>query len=120
VHGDWWVNARVERFVEAALLQVLAEGPTHGYELADAIEQIAPGERVDLGNLYRLLRSLEEEGVVHSEWRDDLGGPAKRTYDLTDDGALLLTAWAASLADLQITLAGFRRRHGTTAEEEPR
>ncbi len=31
--------------------------------------------RVDLGNLYRLLRSLEEEGVVASEWDEASPGP---------------------------------------------
>jgi hypothetical protein len=35
--GAWQVVARVERFVEPALLQVLQEGSTHGYDLADAI-----------------------------------------------------------------------------------
>jgi DNA-binding PadR family transcriptional regulator len=106
----------VERFVEPALLVVLAEGPTHGYDLAEAIETIAPAERVDLGNLYRLLRSLEEEGIVTSEWRDDLGGRAKRTYALTTDGAALLEAWTRSLAELETTLAALRERRAPTGD----
>lgn len=115
-HGRWWAQARVERFVEPALLVVLSEGPSHGYDLAEAVEAIAPGERVDLGNLYRLLRSLEEEGIVTSEWRDDLGGPAKRTYALTPDGAALLEAWARSLGELETTLAALRERRTRTGE----
>jgi len=102
--------------VEPALLVVLSEGPSHGYDLAEAVEAIAPGERVDLGNLYRLLRSLEEEGIVTSEWRDDLGGPAKRTYALTPDGAALLEAWARSLGELETTLAALRERRTRTGE----
>lgn len=110
--GRWHVHARVERFVEPALLLVLSEGATHGYDLADGIEELAPDDKVDLGNLYRLLRSLEEEGVVVSEWRDDLPGRSKRTYELTERGRALLDGWAASLADLTDSLSRFRQRHG--------
>ena len=83
--GDWRVRARVERFVEPSLLLLLRGRPMHGYEL---LEQLP--ERVDAGNLYRVLRALEEAGAVTSEWSADLPGPAKRTYELTDAGRLLL------------------------------
>jgi DNA-binding PadR family transcriptional regulator len=109
--GTWKVLARVERFVEPALLLVLREGSTHGYDLADTIEELTPGERVDLGNLYRLLRALEEEGVVTSEWRDDLPGRSKRSYQLTPRGEDLLEAWVEALADLTESLSAFRQRH---------
>ena len=33
--------------------------------------------REDVGNLYRILRALEEEGIVTSEWSADLPGPAE-------------------------------------------
>src|SRR5437588_12222590 len=84
--GSWAVRARVERFAEPALLALLAEGPTHGYELLERLPGLLGEERVDVGNVYRALRRLEEDGVVESEWRADLPGPAKRTYTLTDDG----------------------------------
>ena len=35
-----------------------------------------PGERIDMGNLYRILRSLERDGLVDSTWDDD--GPRAR------------------------------------------
>src|SRR5262245_66667186 len=60
--GTWEVHARVERFVEPALLLILRGGETHGYDLADSLAELAPDDPVDLGNLYRLLRSLEEIG----------------------------------------------------------
>ena len=62
--GQWEVHARIERFVEPALLLVLRDGETHGYDLAEALAELAPDDAVDLGNLYRLLRSLEVEGLV--------------------------------------------------------
>ena len=93
--GRWEVHARIERFVEPALLLVLRDGETHGYELAEALAELAPDDAVDLGNLYRLLRSLEVEGLVVSRWRDDLPGRTKRTYALTAEGRALLDEWAA-------------------------
>lgn len=109
--GTWEVRARVERFVEPALLLVLRNGETHGYDLADTLTELAPDDPVDLGNLYRLLRSLEAEGVVKSRWRDDLPGHIKRTYAITDEGRRLLDTWASALRTAEDTIAAFLRRY---------
>jgi PadR family transcriptional regulator, regulatory protein PadR len=95
------VRARVERLGEPALLLLLSDGPTHGYELLERLPSLLGEERVDVGNVYRALRGLEEEGLVTSEWRADLPGPAKRTYTLTDEGASVLDSWVASLEKLR-------------------
>jgi PadR family transcriptional regulator PadR len=96
--GQWSVRARVERFVEPAVLLLLRERPMHGYELLERLPEVAGVEGgVDVGNLYRLMRALEEEGIVESEWSADLPGPAKRTYELTDAGRALLDRWAEAL-----------------------
>ena len=94
--AGWQVDARVERFVEPAVLLALETGPSHGYQLAERMGEIAE-TRIDFGNLYRLLRSLEGEGIVTSHWSDDAPGRSKRTYELTDHGAALLGAWIDSL-----------------------
>jgi poly-beta-hydroxybutyrate-responsive repressor len=107
----WEVRARVERFVEPALLLLLRDGESHGYDLADSLAGLIADERVDLGNLYRLLRSLEEEGLVTSRWRDDLPGRSKRTYELTDEGRRVLAAWADALDRTKATIAAFQRRY---------
>jgi PadR family transcriptional regulator PadR len=85
----------------------------HGYELIERLPEVAGAEtRVDVGNLYRLLRGLEEEGVVTSEWSAELPGPAKRTYELTDEGRALLDRWAESLREAQGVLSSFLERYG--------
>ncbi|MDA8360186.1 MAG: PadR family transcriptional regulator [Actinomycetota bacterium] len=109
--GSYEVRARVERFVEPAVLLLLAEGPSHGYELADALEGLLEEGRVDFGNLYRLLRSLETEGLVASAWSDETPGPLKRTYELTDEGSALLEAWVESLLGSQRRTAALLRRY---------
>ena len=79
-HGRWRVLARVERFAEPALLLLLRERPAHGYDLLERLPELTGEARVEMGNLYRLLRGLEEEGLVSSEWDASSAGPAKRRY----------------------------------------
>ena len=68
-------------------------------------------ERVDVGNLYRVLRSLEEQGIVASEWDETLPGPAKRTYELTDAGAAALERWATALTETRTRIDRFLERY---------
>ena len=99
--GTWEVRARVERFGEPGLLVLLADGPTHGYQLLERLPDVVGQERVDVGNVYRELRALENEGLVASEWRGDLPGPAKRTYTLTPEGEAVLALWVVALEELR-------------------
>ena len=95
--GRWLVFARVERFTEPALLLLLRERPAHGYDLLERLPELTGEQRVEMGNLYRLLRALEEEGLVASEWDESSPGPAKRRYALTEEGLQLLDQWAEAL-----------------------
>jgi PadR family transcriptional regulator, regulatory protein PadR len=90
--GRWHVFARVERFTEPALLLLLRERPAHGYDLLERMPELTGEQRVEMGNLYRLLRALEEEGLVTSEWDD-----GKRTYSITENGRALLDQWVDAL-----------------------
>jgi poly-beta-hydroxybutyrate-responsive repressor len=101
----------VERFVEPAVLLLLRDRPRHGYELLELVPELVGDERVDVGNLYRALRALEEDGIVRSEWSAELPGPAKRTYELTDDGNALLDRWAAALRESRIVTDAWLERY---------
>ena len=107
----WQVQARIERYVEPALLLLLSEGSSHGYELAEQLADFLEVDRVDYGNLYRMLRSLEAEGIVTSEWNDELPGRSKRTYELTPLGEELLAAWVSSLRTANESIAAFVQRY---------
>jgi DNA-binding PadR family transcriptional regulator len=104
------VQARIERFIEPALLLLLSEGSSHGYDLAEQLAELVDVERVDYGNLYRMLRGLEAEGIVVSEWNDELPGRAKRTYELTAAGEELLGRWVASLRLANESITAFVQR----------
>jgi DNA-binding PadR family transcriptional regulator len=100
------VFARVERFTEPALLLLLRERPAHGYDLLERLPELTGEQRVEMGNLYRLLRALEEESLVRSEWAD-----GKRTYELTDHGRSLLDQWVHALRKSQERTDRFIERY---------
>src|SRR5213593_2895848 len=109
--GHWGVRARVERFSEPALLLLLRERSAHGYDLLEELPALTGEERVDMGNLYRVLRALEEDGLVQSEWQADAPGPAKRTYELSPEGRRLLDEWATALRRSRERIDGFLARY---------
>jgi PadR family transcriptional regulator, regulatory protein PadR len=111
VGGPWRVRARVERFAEPGVLLLLRDRPAHGYELLDRLAELLPSEGVDMGNLYRLLRALEEDGLVRSQWDATVPGPAKRVYELTDTGRELLDEWAAGLERAGKRISLFLKRY---------
>jgi poly-beta-hydroxybutyrate-responsive repressor len=105
------VFARVERFTEPALLLLLRERPAHGYDLLERLPELTGEQRVEMGNLYRLLRALEEEGLVASEWDESSPGPAKRRYALTTEGGQLLDQWVEALKRSQERITRFLDRY---------
>jgi PadR family transcriptional regulator len=105
-----WRHRRGARFLEPALLALLREEPTHGYDLIATLPELLGTDRVDVGNVYRALRGLEERGLVTSEWRDDLPGPAKRSYEITEEGRRALGRWAEWLHDARSRIDGLLQR----------
>lgn len=97
-------------YLRPCLLLLLAEGTSHGYELLDQIAALGL-DRVDPGGLYRCLRAMDEEGLVCSSWEPSASGPARRTYELTDEGREWLHVVAGSLAEVSRSLASYRRRY---------
>jgi len=104
--GRWHVHARVERFAEPSLLLLLRERPAHGYDLLERLPELSGEQRVEMGNLYRLLRALEDEGLVTSEWAD-----GKRTYSLSPQGEALLEQWVEALRRSQERTERFLNRY---------
>jgi DNA-binding PadR family transcriptional regulator len=85
--------------LEVAILSSLAESTSHGYNLVDQIEALT-GDLVcnDPGSMYRLLRAMEEEGLVSSSWQTPEAGPSRRVYVITERGIEALELMARSLS----------------------
>ncbi len=80
-----------------ALLALLAEGPTHGYELKLAFERVfgAVWGAINVGQIYTTLGRLQRDGLVRSREVEQSGRPDKRVYEITDEGRAALAKWLA-------------------------
>jgi DNA-binding PadR family transcriptional regulator len=81
-------------------LAVLAAGPTHGYDIAQKLGRLAMfqgGTESDASVIYRMLKLMEAEGLVHSDWQLGDSGPARRRVEITEDGMDCLRRWIESL-----------------------
>jgi PadR family transcriptional regulator PadR len=103
VEDDAYEKLRLELRRGSLVLAVLAalKQERYGYtlrrELADA------GLTIDEGALYPMLRRLETQGLLTSEWREE-EKRNKRFYRLSDDGAVLLAELAAEWRDINSSL----------------
>jgi DNA-binding PadR family transcriptional regulator len=81
-----------------ALLLLLAEGDSHGYELIDQLDQLGfEAGSWDSSIIYRDLRDMEEMGFIQSSWDDDSKGPKRRVYQIKEAGLDRLCGWLDSL-----------------------
>jgi len=85
--------------LETSLLASLAESTAHGYDLVEQIDELAADlVCIDPGSMYRLLRGLEEQGLVSSTWQTPEAGPSRRMYVITERGLEALDFMARSLS----------------------
>jgi DNA-binding PadR family transcriptional regulator len=87
------------RLLRPALLALLARGETHGYDLVQQIHGLPmfTDTPPDTSGIYKLLKSMEREGLVSASWELGESGPAKRRYALTSEGQTCLKRWTQTL-----------------------
>lgn len=95
-----------KNFVLPFILLLLSKFSLHGYELSQKLEAFG-FKTLDQGNLYRLLRQLEKDELVSSEWDTTGTGPAKRRYSITKAGVTYLKGYANQLETYQSLLDQF-------------
>ncbi len=110
-------GGRLRGFIQPRLLLHLAKKPAHGYELMAVVsEEDELG--TDLGSLYRILRAMEEDGLVKSNWDTTGGGPARRMYSITEHGVDHLHAWMVSIRKTRQLLDDFLREYESLFPKE--
>lgn len=69
------------------VLAMLADEPLHGYAIARKIEELS-GRALQMkeGTLYPMLRTLEQDELLVSEWEIQTSGPARKVYRITENG----------------------------------
>ena len=78
--------------------------PGYGYGLLESLN--AAGIAVDANTLYPLLRRLEKQGLLSSEWNTDEARPRK-FYRTSADGVRLAEALVAEWDDIDTALTRF-------------
>jgi PadR family transcriptional regulator PadR len=111
VHRGWAPVGPHHRWMEPFVLALLAGGAAHGYAIVGELAQlgITTGS-VDVGQVYRTLRDLEEAGQVRSSWTTGTG-PARRDYEMTEAGSAALDEWAAVMKERARLVAEFDARY---------
>jgi DNA-binding PadR family transcriptional regulator len=89
-------KARNQSPLKGAALALLVQGPSYGYELANRLErQLGPSWSIIRPSLYRMLRSLHEEGLVSSESPGEINSD-RIVYKATELAETALLAWLDS------------------------
>jgi PadR family transcriptional regulator PadR len=98
-------NLRLELRRGCLVLAVLAALRTeqYGYTLRKSLA--AAGLAIDENTLYPLLRRLESQGLLLSEWREE-DKRNKRFYKLSPAGKLMLKQLAAEWTNMNASLKG--------------
>jgi PadR family transcriptional regulator PadR len=107
MNAELFENQRLELRRGCLVLAVLAalRSEQYGYTLRKTLAE--HGMAIDEGTLYPLLRRLESQGLLTSEWREETKRN-KRFYRLSGDGELilaqLLVEWRSLDSSIQAVL----------------
>ena len=103
--GNLFENLRLELRRGSLVLAVLTQlrGEQYGYTLRKSLAE--HGMEIDEGTLYPLLRRLESQGLLVSEWREE-DKRNKRFYRLSGDGKLILKQLLAEWKSIDASLNG--------------
>ncbi len=102
-HSDVFENLRLELRRGSVIVAVLAALRTerYGYTLRKALAD--HGMEIDEGTLYPLLRRLESQGLLTSQWREEQNRN-KRFYRLSAEGRQILKRLLAEWAGIDASL----------------
>lgn len=111
IHRGWAPLGGHHRWMEPFVMVLLAGGAAHGYAIVGELAQLGiTNGSVDVGQVYRTLRVLEEAGQIRSSWTTG-SGPARRDYELTAAGYTALDEWAAVMKERARLVAEFDARY---------
>src|SRR5438477_132504 len=93
--------------LDMLILQVVSLEPSHGYAIAQRLEQISRAVvQVNQGSLYPALHRLEQKGWLKAEWTASDTGREAKFYSLTRSGQKQLCiekdSWARLTGAVQL------------------
>jgi PadR family transcriptional regulator PadR len=101
------------------LLLALHLKPSYGYDLLGKINDFGFVDgSLDPGTVDRHLRRLEDDGFVSSKWDTTGTGPARRFYEITPEGEILLGNWVMFMERNYNNLGNFLNQYRQTLCEK--
>ncbi len=85
---NWQAQLR-KGLLEMALMNLLAGGESHGYEMVRRLKQLK-GLEIREGNIYPVLARLQTDGLVSTYTLASSDGPRRKYYKLTEVGKQVL------------------------------
>jgi PadR family transcriptional regulator PadR len=80
-------NTLVAASTKPIILALLLSGETYGYQILKRVRQLSGGKmKWSSAMLYPVLRRMEKEGLIQSEWRVSAEKRMRKYYMLTDRG----------------------------------
>jgi len=90
------------------VLNLLAEGPRHGYEMVQTLKQ-SEGLRIHEGNIYPILARLKIDGLVTDYTETSFDGPPRKYFKLTKQGRKTLVVMNEHWDCMIKTIRDFRK-----------
>lgn len=100
---DLFNNLRLELRRGLLIVAVLAQLKNEHYGYSLRTDLAALGMEMDEGTLYPLLRRLESQGLLESEWREE-NNRQKRFYKLSREGRQILKLLLNELEKINASL----------------
>ncbi|MBQ1845514.1 MAG: PadR family transcriptional regulator [Desulfovibrio sp.] len=90
----------LSRYVQPVLLALLLQRPRYGYALPQdlAATGLFGDNPPDAAGIYRMLKSMEANGILASASEGSSAGPARRLYAPTELGWACMDRWVQTLA----------------------
>ncbi len=97
----------LSRLLQPAIMALLVHSPLHGYRLLELLrkQEMFKTQPPDQTGVYRMLRNMEQEGLVVCEWDLQDSGPARKQYAITTKGKDCLRRWKQTLIDYHASVS---------------
>jgi PadR family transcriptional regulator len=95
-----WTTQMRKGLLELCVLAALKGQRMYGYDIVKRLA-VTPGLVMGEGTVYPILSRFKKEGLVETTLSESPEGPARKYYQLTARGRLLLTKMLAAWAEVR-------------------
>jgi PadR family transcriptional regulator PadR len=87
---DNWTNQLRKGMLELCILNDIRNRQMYGYEIVRTLREI-DGLIISEGAIYPILSRLKRQGLVVTSIKESAEGPARKYYELTEQGREMVT-----------------------------